>query len=151
MMDKVMKEFWVLSSFGVNLFYFSYIYFTRKIFRNCKWYLQIVLWKCYQQGIGHSLRCYQTQEEELHLQWEAHRGDHVQIPRAVCGYRGGGDVPVQEHVPVKQCGQLGEHGAGLPQHGRDEDWICQDWIHLYRRSWWPWKHFNSLNDYVSCS
>ena len=30
----------------------------------------------------------------------------------MCGYRGRGDVPVQEHVPVKQCGQLGEHGAG---------------------------------------
>ena len=55
-------------------------------------------------SFGHSLRCHQVQEEEPHLQREAHRGDHVPVPGALRGPqevpRGqGGVVPVQEYVP----------------------------------------------------
>ena len=81
-------------------------------------------------SFGHSLRCHQVQEEEPHLQREAHRGDHVPVPGALRGPqevpRGqGGAVPVQEHVPEHQRGLAGLRGPGLPQHGREEDGVRQ--------------------------
>lgn len=82
------------------------------------------------------------------------RTDHVQVPGSVCGaeeiaHRQRGPVPVPEHVPVGQCGLVGERDPRVSAHGRGEDGECARAVraggHRYRRS----RQFGDAREYLA--